>query len=204
MSAIRRLNKLLRDELSPVSRFEHRWLHTESPELLHPMIVCDTNGKDELEYVCSCGVDVVIHAPYCRSLVAARKKVELRPLLSINGIFDRWLVCRLHHPSRHEWAASFGTHVQFPENGKWHPIEVGRGKIGLPQGVFPTEEDTWNAIHLIKDAESTHIPTWSYELERASEKREKAHTQLLRDMIKDDAGFVAVPGTKGSVSYPSK
>lgn len=200
MSTIRRLNHLLRDLDTP---FEHRWLHTESPELLHPQIEIDPDtGKDVHEYACVCGVDVLIHRPDCRFTVA-RKKVKLLPLLSMDGISNRWVLCRRHYTPRSVWAAQYGTHVQYPENGKWHPISIGTGIIALPEGAFPTEDDTRRAMELIRQSESIHLPTFSADRERAQEASEQEQKEQLADMIDDDAGFIAVPGSKGCVSRPS-
>lgn len=191
-------------ELSDATPFEHRWLHSESADLLHPAIECDSDGNDLYDYVCGCGVNVVIHHPSCRSLVSARKRVVIRPLLSVDGIHDRWVVCRRHYPTVSEWVASFGSTAQYPSNGKWHPISLGRGGgiIGLPESCSPTDEDTTRVIELIKDAASQHLPSWTYEIERENARQEELHRAELLDMIDDDAGFIAAPGSKGCVSRP--
>ncbi len=196
-------NDLIRRELGD-SDFSHAWKQAET--LLMPMILMNENGKDEMEYVCACGVDTVIHRPTCRSLSVARKKVDVVRILPGDQWADRWVVCRLFHFDYREWIASYGTHVNFPNQGVWMPLSVGAGYIKMSKGVAPTQEATYALIALIrKTREVSGKQAMQMEADEI-DAHEKAGHDHIRAHVKEvcQPGLNLMPGKKYNTSYPGR
>lgn len=200
---VRQLNERLRTELGEAD-FPHAWRF--APSLMHPGIEIDVDGNDINEHLCSCGVDVVIHKPECESLTIARKKVKMTRLLPGDKWERRWVLCRLHYPSQADWVRSYGTHVNYPQNGVWHPLTVNAGTIKTRPGQLPTLEDTDLVISIVREARKDSAADLTREWGEKEERADAEHRENLYESIKEATmpGLNPIPGKKLNTSYPGR
>lgn len=180
---ISRLNDVLGRELgrNQYGESKYRWVHSESPELLHPMRV---EGYD--------------YKANEQGLIVAAPKYQLRKkCLLLN---DQWVICRWVAPtSEDEWRRLYGYSLEWPSRGELAPTNV-----DMAPGMVPTEADNARAIFCIRQMLDTRVAAQMAALKDAEAKKETKRKQDDYDRIREElTTYDHVPGMKGAVSYPS-
>ena len=194
MSAIRRLNDLIRQELGGEEVFA--WKYSEDLTHYARAINPDT-GALLYNYRCNCGLNKNVHGPDCGMTVA--EPVYIKCLLRPEHR-DQWVLCKLHpSPPEHVWLRMFGTYLQWPKGGTWMPCDP----VWLEPGEHPDDKLTWEVIYAVRQNRAKTYADRLAEGAAEVEKRDKSGRDRLLEQIREDAylPFGALPGRKDGVSH---
>jgi hypothetical protein len=191
----------------------YQWIYSE--ELLTAMPIFKADGNYELDYICGCGTNKVIHTPDCNSLtVACVRFIQMKtdPLLPRGFALCQWTP----PPSEDYWASNYGSFRYYPSNGLYRPLshqvpgEARAHYIYVPYPATPFPELSERFISMAKDhyAKSAErllaMEKWSNEADQVKTKDftpgPGTPWARIRDAVADRTNLNgATPGSKGSV-----
>jgi hypothetical protein len=208
LDIVRKQNQELKEKLGEVEGLAlYKWVHSDSNEMYVPQLVWEIKTGDEPEpvkvYYCACGVDKLVHEPWCKSLIIAKNKAELKstaPHLKNQWVFCKWVA----PPPEHEWYQSLGDQFPYPRNGFYIPCAAKGNELALRRGEYPRPETTKEIIrHFVnlrdRGAKEEDANTRLHRLASDAKRKQRYYDMFLDAApVGDDK-----PGTKHNVSLPS-
>lgn len=156
-----------------------------------------SEGQPVMQYRCFCGVDRMVHEPWCDGLTVAKVALSRVSSFGLEGEFSSypkstWVLCRWNAPpTKAEWIAMFDTDEDYPENGRYLPVHAGQQCVIVPPRAAAA--DYPEAARLMVTMMRLH-----------QQKRKEliaadiAKGQQLRIPIEDDRGNIVRDADKGS------
>lgn len=179
---VQAFNTRLRVELGHNPLYAWRW----SGDLLHVMELIHDDGTPKyLQEVSPEGLILVV------------PETETRLLLPNHPA--NWVVCALVEVNGRDGS------VQGTGSASWIPISSSNsGPVALPIGWVPTKEMTDRVIEAIRRDRGRRAKDMVGSWEEERRAKEKQHWNTIYEQIREaNTAFLSVPGTKGSVSFPS-
>jgi hypothetical protein len=189
---IQQLNNKIGGELGFVAGYlpRYKWVHSEDPEMLHPMRLTDPASFDGLKREYKANEQGIIESV---------PVFELRKMC--HAAHDQWLLAEwLPCPSEAEWRRLFGYLLEWPRNGQYYPTNV-----FLDPGQEPNLALTDVVIECVREERKKSAREVEEEHTLARDKHDAEKKQQLLEEIRDlCTTYDHVPGRHDQVSYPAK
>lgn len=169
-----------------------KWCWSQDLVSLVPAFGLD--GEIQYRYVCGCGEDRAVHAVHCSTLVRALPKMtqisSLGPLIEDERYRRAWILSNwIAPPSLDSWIESMGTEEDYPADGRYVPVSVGRNMVSLPSDRPPSDHDSWTVVRMVRE----HAGTWKQRVAEEADIMGARVTPLF-----DDKGNMLEPAHKTS------
>lgn len=193
---IKRFNDLLGSELgrNPYGEPVYRWENSE--HVLRRKVVC--NGLKPAERWVDRPVLDERGEPTGKTLAVREQIVAAEKAWP--WLDHQWVVTKWCFTPYEEWNAAFGTLLDWPERGYYHPTNA-----ELEAGQSPTVAITQEFIGLMRKELGRTFSDYMEQSESGLDRWDKANESQIEDIIADaTTAFGNIPGTRsGGVSLPS-